>query len=234
MSREADPPAHEEPAHHPRWAPAEESDDFFLDEDGLRLGFWLLLAGSAVVLGTLAAGLWRLRRAALAPPPLVGISHGLVFSAPAAGLAAVRESDFDLELADTVEVLFGRTEKGLPPEIGQFCAPEAVAAVAQAYHGAGAQHPAGFTQTLSLLESRAIEQRPGRRRVFYRGLLSSRSLEAAQTSPIYLDCVFAMGPPAPLNAAGWRLLRVTALGREDFYRPEREAAARSSLGLAPR
>ncbi|HEX3729335.1 MAG TPA: hypothetical protein VHV47_05995 [Opitutaceae bacterium] len=228
-----EPPAHERPVHHPRWARTEESGDFFIDEDGLRLGFWLLLAGSAAMLGTFAAGLWRLRRAALAPPPIVGISHGLVFSATPEGLASVREADFDLELADTVEVLFGRTERGLPPEISQFCAPEAVAAVAQAYHGAGAQYPAGFAQTLSLLESRTIEQKPGRRRVFYRGLLSSRSLEAAQTSPIYLDCTFAMGPPAPLNAAGWRLLRVAALGREDFYRPEREAAARAALGLAP-
>jgi hypothetical protein len=219
--------------HHPRWVRTAESADFFIDEDGLRLRFWLLLAGGAALLGALAAGLWRLRRAALAPPPIVGISHGLIFSGPPQGLASVREADFDLELADTVEVLFGRTERGLPPEIGQFCSPPAVAAVAQAYHDAGAQYPAGFAQTLCLLESRTIEQRPGRRRVFYRGLLSSRSLEAAQTSPIYLDCSFVIGPPTPLNATGWRLVRLAALGREDFYRPEREAAARAVLGLAP-
>ena len=43
---------------------------------------------------------------------------------PELNAAQAPEHFIDLELADTVEVLFGRTEKGLPPEISQFCAPE--------------------------------------------------------------------------------------------------------------
>ena len=111
--------------------------------------------------------------------------------------AAPRESipcektDFDQQLADTVEVLFSRTEKGLPPELADFCAPEAVTAVEQAYRDAGRKYPAGYVQSLALLEAKAVESRPGRRRVLYRGLLSSRSVTAAQTSPIYLTiCTF--------------------------------------------
>lgn len=222
-----------EEAAHPRWSRTEESAAFFIDEDGLRRWFWLLLAGGLGLLALLAAGLWRLREAALAPPRIIGISHGLIFSAPARGLDVVREEDFELQWADTVEVLFGRTEKGLPPEIADFCAPEAIAAVGRAYQDAGRRYPAGYAQTLSLLEARPLERGPGIRRVRYRGLLSSRSVDAAQTSPIYLECTFALRGTTPLNATGWRLVRVDALSRDDYYREERERAARAALSLPP-
>jgi hypothetical protein len=216
-----------------RWSRTEESVDFFIDEDGLRRWFYLLLAVGTSLLGLLAGGLWRLQRAALAPPIFVGIAHGLIFSGRPEGADSVRDSDFDQQLADTVEVLFGRTEKGLPPAIGDFCSPEAVAAVGQAYRDAGSKYPAGYVQTLALLESKTVESRPGRRRVHYRGLLSSRSVAAAQTSPIYLDCTFAMRGPTALNIAGWRLVRVDALSRDDYYQAERERAARQTLQLPP-
>ncbi len=230
-SAEAPPPDH--PVH-PRWSRTEESTDFFIDEDGLRRWFYFLLAGAVALLGTLAAGLWELRRAALTPPVFVGISHGLVFSGPPEGIAQVRDADFDVQLADTVEVLFSRTERGLPPQIRDFCAPETVTAVEQAYHDSGRKYPAGYVQSLALLESRAVETRPGRRRILYRGLLSSRSVAAAQTSPIYLECTFVMRAPTALNVAGWRLVQAEALSRDDFYRAEREAEARAALGLPVR
>lgn len=216
---------------HPRWSRTGGSPDFFIDEDGLRRWFYLLLAAGAGLLSALGLGLWRLRRAALAPPTFVGIAHGLVFSGAPEGLASVREGDFDQQLADTVEVLFSRTEKGLPPEIADFCAPEAVAAVDQAYRDAGRRYPAGYVQSLALLEARVVESGPGRRRVLYRGLLSSRSVAAAQTSPIYLNCAFAMRAPTERNLAGWRLVEADALSREDYYRTERERAVRAALDL---
>jgi hypothetical protein len=219
---------------HPRWSRTEESPAFFIDEDGLRRWFYLLLAIGATLLTALGAGLWRLRRAALAPPVFVGIAHGLVFSGPPEGLAGVREEDFDQQLADTVEVLFGRTEKGLPPQIADFCSPEAVAAVEQAYRDAGSKYPAGYVQSLALLEAKAVESRPGRRRVLYRGLLSSRSVAAAQTSPIYLDCSFVMRAPTALNLAGWRLVQADALSRDDYYKAERDRAVRAILELTPK
>lgn len=216
---------------HPRWSRTEESTDFFVDEEGLRRWFHVLLAVALALLALLGGGLWHLRRAALAPPVVVGISHGLVFSGPPESVAQVRDSDFDLQLADTVEVLFSRTERGLPPQIHDFCAPETVAAVEQAYQDAASKYPAGYVQSLALLESKAAETRPGRRRILYRGLLSSRSVDAAQTSPIYLECQFVMGTPTALNVAGWRLVQAEALSRDDFYRAEREQAARASLAL---
>jgi hypothetical protein len=216
-----------------RWSRTEESAEFFIDEDRLRGWFYLIVAAAAVLLALLAAGLWRLQQAALAPPVFVGIAHGLVFTGRPEGVATVRDSDFDPQLSDTVEVLFGRTEKGLPPAIREFCAPEVVAAVDQAYQDTAAKYPAGYVQTLALLEAKTIATRPGLRRMYYRGLLASRSVSAAQTSPIYLDCTFALGPPTALNAAGWRLVRLEALGREDYYRDERERAVRRELNLPP-
>ena len=168
---------------------------------------------------------------ARASPACIGIAHGLVFSSPPAGVASVRDADFDEQLSDTVEVLFSRTEKGLPPAIRDFCAPEAVAAVGQAYRDAGRQYPAGYAQTLALQESRVSESGPGRRRVQYRGLLSSRSVATAQTSPIYLDCLFLVRAPTALNVAGWRLVQVNALSRDDYYRAERERTVRQTLNL---
>ncbi len=218
---------------HHRWARTTESGDFFIDEDGLRGWFYLLAAAGTTLLVVLALGLWRLQRAALAPPVFVGIAHGLVFSGRPEGIASVREDDFDRQLADTVEVLFGRTEKGLPPEIADFCAPEVVSAVDQAYREAGSKYPAGYVQTLALLESKTVATRPGYRRMYYRGLLSSRSVSAGQTSPIYLDCTFIIGGPTPLNAAGWRLTHMDALGRDDYYRAEHEDAVRKRLNLPP-
>jgi hypothetical protein len=218
---------------HYRWSRTSESGDFFVDEDRLRMGFYVLMASGTALLAVLAAGLWRLQRAALAPPAFVGIAHGLVFSGRPEGIASVREDDFDRQLADTVEVLLGRTEKGLPPAIAQFCAPDVVGAVDQAYREASGKYPAGFVQTLALLESKAIVVRPGFRRMYYRGLLSSRSVSAGQTSPIYLDCTFVIGAPTPLNAVGWRLVRMDALGRDDYYRAEHEKAERQRLNLPP-
>jgi hypothetical protein len=218
---------------HPRWSRSEESVEFFMDEDGLRRWFGVLLAVGTGLLGLLGEGLWRLQRAALAPPVIIGIAHGLVFRGDPEGLASVRDSDFDQQMADTVEVLFSRTEKGLPPAIADFCDPEAVAAVDQAYRDAGSKYPAGYAQTLALLESKVMESGPGRRRVRYRGLLSSRSVAAAETSPIYLDCRFVMRGSTPLNVAGWRLAEVDALSRDDYYQAERERSARQTLNLPP-
>ncbi|MGH7995042.1 MAG: hypothetical protein ACREFX_01675 [Opitutaceae bacterium] len=216
---------------HPWWERTVESAEFFMDEDRLRLFFYVLAAGAAALLILLGLGLWRLRAAALALPVIVGVSDGWVFTGAPQGPSALRESDFDRQFADTLEVLFGRTEKGLPPAIGEFCAPEVVASVDRGYGDAAVRYPAGYVQTLTLLEAKPRPGRPGLHRVYYRGLLSSRSVRTAQTSPIYLDCVFALAGPAPLNAAGWRLVRVTAITREEFYRDEREKSDREALGL---
>ena len=124
IPRSGDSPAVEMIAH-ARWSRMDESPAFFIDEDGLRRWFYCLLATGVGLLGTLIGGLWRLRRAALAPPVFIGIAHGLVFSGHPEGIGSVQETDFDPQLADTVEVLFSRTEKGLPPELADFCAPEA-------------------------------------------------------------------------------------------------------------
>jgi hypothetical protein len=216
---------------HPRWSRTDESDGFFVDEDRLRGGFYALAAASACLLALLAAGLWRLQRAALAPPVFVGIADGRVFSGDPEPVSGIRDSDFDPQLKETVEVLFSRTEKGLPPALGDFVASDVLAAVDAGYRDAAAKYPAGYAQTLAILESKLVAGRPGYRRVRYRGLLSSRSIAAAQTSPIYLECVFTTGRPGALNAAGWRLVRLTALGRDDYYQDERERAVRRALQL---
>lgn len=223
----------DEPLTNPRWSRTEESDDFFLDEDRLRRIFRFLVAGGTVLLAVLAAGLWRLNQAALAPPKFVGILHGLIFSGSPEPITNVRESDFDQQLADIIEVAFSRTEKGLPPEIKDFCAPEVVAQIDQAYRENTLKYPAGYVQTMVLRESKIVELRTGHRRVRCRGLLSSRSVSAAQTSPIYLDCTFEIGRPTALNTVGWRLQRVDAIARDTFYEAERERSRRKTLSLPP-
>jgi hypothetical protein len=216
-----------------RWARVEEADGFFIDEDRLRAVFHGLAAAGTGLLALTIAGLLRLQKAALAPPVFVGIAHGLIFTGPALPLSSVRDGDFDRQLQDTVEVLFGRTEKGLPPAIREFCAPEVVSAVDQAYRDAASDYPAGYVQTLAVLESRVVSARTGYRRMRYSGLLSSRSVDRAQASPVYLDAVFMIGAPSALNATGWRLIRLDALSREDYYSDERERAVRKALDLPP-
>ncbi len=225
-------PSDGEDAGHARWTRTAEPEDFFLDEERLRSIFALLAGGGFALLALLVAGLWRLRAAALAAPTVVGIAGGWVFTGRPEDAAGLRLADFDRQFSDTVEVLFGRTEKGLPPAIREFCAPEVVAAIDRAYGDAAARYPAGYVQTLTVLEAKPLAARPGLRRVYYRGLLSSRAVASGQTSPIYLDCTFALAGATPLNAAGWRLVRVDRLGAADFYRDEREQAEREELGLA--
>ena len=43
-----------------------------------------------------------------------------------------------------------------------------------------------------------------------------------------------MRTPTARNVAGWRLVQADALSRDDYYRAERERAARAALELAPR
>jgi hypothetical protein len=50
---------------------------------------------------------------------------------------------------------------------------------------------------------------------------------------VYLDCTFVAGVPTPSNAMGWRLVRLEAIGPDDYFRDERERAVRSVLGLPP-
>lgn len=225
------PAAAAEPLTNVRWERREESAEFFIDEDRLRRIFYFLVAGGIVLLLALAAGLWRLSRAAFTPPKFVGISHGLIFSGQPQSLVSVREGDFDQQLKDTVEGLFSRTEKGLPPAIGDFCAPEVVKQIDQAYRDQALKFPAGYVQTMTVLESRVIESRTGFRRMRYAGRLSSRSASAAQTSMIFLDCTFVIRAPAPLNTVGWRLTRVDAMPREAFYAFDREQEVRRTLEL---
>lgn len=222
-----------DPVEHLRWSRSEESAEFFVDEDKLRRIFYFLAAGGVILLALLVAGLWRLGRAAFTPPTFVGISHGLIFSGAPQPLASVRERDFDRQLADTIEVLFSRTEKGLPPAIAEFCAADVVRQIDQAYRDQALKYPAGYVQTMTVLESRVLETRQGFRRMRYAGRLSSRSASAAQTSTVFLDCTFVIGPRTPLNAAGWRLTRVDALARDAFYQSEHEQQVRRALDLPP-
>jgi hypothetical protein len=228
----ASPPSDRALGHY-RWARTAESGEFFMAEDRLKAVYYGILAGGVLLLAGLAFGLWRLQAAALAAPVVVGIAHGLVFTGPPETLASVRATDFAAQLSDTVEVLFGRTEKGLPPAIRDFATAEVIAGIDQAYGEAAAKYPAGYVQTLAIQEARAIESRTGFQRMHYRGLLSSRSLAAAQLSPIYLDCTFIIGPRNARNAAGWRLTRVSALSAEDYYAAEHERAVRRALQLPP-
>lgn len=237
MSTEVDntalPAATAEPLTNIRWERTEESGDFFIDEDRLRRIFHFLLAGGIVLLVALGGGLWRLSRAAFTPHKFVGISHGLIFSGQPQSLATVRDDDFDQQLKDTIEVLFSRTEKGLPPAINDFCAPEVVNQIEQAYRDQALKYPAGYVQTMTVLEARIVESRTGFRRVRYAGRLSSRSASAAQTSTIFLDCTYVIRAPTPLNTVGWRLTRVDAMTRDAFYAPDREQEVRRTLDLPP-
>jgi len=216
---------------HSRWQRTDEDSRFFREEERLQALFLALLGASGLLLTLLAAGLWRLHQAATAAPLVVGVSSGQVFSGDPRPLASLTAADFDRQCADTLEILFGRTERGLPPAIHDFCAPEVVASVDRDYRDEPAHYPAGFVQTLTLLETKPWPARTGVRHAYYRGLLSSRSVAAAQTSAIYLDCTFALAGAAPLNASGWRLVKVKSISRDDFYRDEEARARREALGL---
>jgi hypothetical protein len=216
-----------------RWSATRDSSEFFIDEDRLFGWFLLIVAVSAALFALMGAGLWRLQKTALEMPQVVGVAGGLVFRARA-GELGVRDADLDRQFTDTVEILFGRTEKGLPPQVGEFCAPEVVSAAEAAYRAAAADYPAGYVQTLEIAQTKPVASRPGARRIYCRGTLASRSAAAAQVSPVYLDCTFVAGVSTPSNAAGWRLVRLEAIGPDEYFRDERDRAARSVLGLPPR
>ena len=218
----------------PRWSRTEESPDFFIDEDGLRRWFYCLLAAGSALLATLGAGLWRLRQAALAPPVFVGIAHGLVFSGHPEGIAAVREDDFDQQLADTVEVLFSRTEKGRRRRHRGVLLP-----------GSGRRSRPGLPGCREQVSGRLCPK-PGAPGSQGRG-------QPAGPPPSVLPgtAFFAIGGGGPdephlsgyvrenarlrpRRMAGWRLVQADALSRDDFYRSERERAARATLELAPK
>lgn len=219
------------PLRHPRWSRSAESAEFFDAAHASLLRLRVLAAAAAALLGTLGAGLWRLREAALAPPRLIGLSRGLIFNASPQPVSSVTEEDFARQMAETVEVLFTRTDRGLPPEAAQFCSTELLGAMDRAYREAARKYPAGYAQSLALLESRPMPAPPGERRLRLRGVLTSRAAAAAQSSPVYLDCAFALRGSSPLNASGWRLVRADALSREEFYRDDREQAVRRELAL---
>jgi len=214
---------------HSRWSRTQESDDFFIDEERLRAIFHVLVAGSLVVLTVLAAGLWRLASAAEAPPEIWGMADGLIFRGRPAAASDLGQADLDRQFTDTIEVLYGRTEKGLPPEIADFCTPEVVAKVNLADQESDGRHRDGFVRTLAVLGTRTVAEAPGYRQAYYRGLLASRSRDSAQSDSIYLECTFALRKPSGLNATGWRLIRATPISRNDYYRAERERAASKLL-----
>jgi hypothetical protein len=56
-------------------------------------------------------------------------------------------------------------------------------------------------------------------------------LDRAQTEAVYLDATFVIEAPSASNAAGWRLVRVSPVSREEFYRADRERAIRKALDL---
>jgi hypothetical protein len=222
--------AEDAPPHY-RWSRTAESTRFFIDEDRLRLAFYALVAGCAFGLALLGVGLWRLRAASLAPPVFWGIAGGWVFGGPAAIPAAPGDGDLDRQFSDTVEELFGRTEKGQPPELRDFCTPDALSEAGRAFHGPAVPHPAAFIQSLTVLGSRTVAARAGFREVCYRGLISFRSQASGQLSPIYLDCRFVAARPSGINATGWRLAGVSSIARDEYFRPERERAIRRLLDL---
>lgn len=218
---------------HHRWERTVEDREFFRDEGRLISLFWGLSTGGAGLLVLLGAGLWRLRVLALRPPVFVGIAGGQVFTGKPEPVSALSDADFDRQFADTVQFLFSRTEAGPVAALADYCAPEVLASVNRDYADAAAHYPAGFVQTLTILEARRRASSPGVREWLYRGLLASRSQNAAQVSPVYLACTFAVTDHTAANPAGWRLVRLAATTRDDFYREEVDSARRQALGLAP-
>jgi hypothetical protein len=212
-----------------RWERTDESKDFFDEADRFKRNFIILVFLSSGLLTALCWGLYRLHTAALRPPKVIGISHGLLFSAEPQFLSSVEEKDLDLQLSDTIEVLFGRTEKGLPQAIKEFCAPEVIASVERDYHDSRQKYPAGFVQTLSISGFKRGVNTPGIRHMRYSGVLTSRSLLKAQMSVIYVDVTFAITAPTHLNVSGWKLVRLEGINRSDYYKDEHTAAVLRAL-----
>ena len=212
-----------------RWSVSNESTDFFNEADRFKRNFIILVVACVVLIAALSIGLYRLHEVALKPPQIIGISHGLMFSADPKSLASVEETDLDLQFSDTVEVLFGRTEKGLPEAIYEYCVPEVVTSVDRDYRDSKQKYPAGFVQTLSITGFKRGSVVPGLRHMRYSGVLTSRSLLKAQTSVIYVDVTFAITAPSKLNISGWKLVRLDAINRSDYYKDEYSAALLKAL-----
>ena len=84
-------------------------------------------------------------------------------------------------------------------------------------------------QTLSITGFKRGSVVPGLRHMRYSGVLTSRSLLKAQTSVIYVDVTFAITAPSKLNISGWKLVRLDAINRSDYYKDEHSAALLKAL-----
>jgi hypothetical protein len=212
-----------------RWHRSDESTQYFDEADKYKFRF-LIFAGSAFILCvSLILGLFDLYKVATKPPKIIGISHGLMFSGDLKPLDNVTDADLDVQFSDTLEVLFSRTEHGMPSAIHDFCAAEVVSAVDRDYRDSNQKYPAGFVQTFSITGFKRGLTSPGIRHMRYSGVLASRSLLKAQVSVIYCDVTFAITTSTQLNVNGWKLVHLESIDRSEYFKDEHARAVIKAL-----
>ena len=218
---------------HEFWAPIVESDEHVFGSDELRSRFFIIAGLTITCLIALVVGLGVLAQRGMAPPMFVGYSHGLFFTGKNEPVSAI---DFDADLrqqfADTVEVLFLRTEKGTLPALDKFVDKAVLDQMEAGYKQDQVRIKPGFAQTFTILEHRNAPS-PGApvRRSHMMGVLSSRGLDGSQSSTIYLQCDFAPKEGSAENSTGWRLTAISRLREDQFFSEERERERIRLLGL---
>jgi hypothetical protein len=213
-----------------RWYRTEESDQYFDEADKYKYRFIVLFGSGLLLSFSLIFGLINLNETANRPPKVIGISHGLMFSGDLQPLSSVEENDLNGQFSDTLEVLFCRTEYGLPTVIDQFCVPEVIEAIERDYKDSNQKYPAGFVQTLSITGYKHWVSSPGIRHVRYSGILASRSVLKAQISVVYFDVTFARTLSTKLNVSGWKLVHLDSINRSEYYKDEHTRAVIKALG----
>lgn len=212
-----------------RWSRSDESTQYFDEADKYKFRFLLYVSGAALLCLALIVGLFNLYKVANQPPKIIGISHGLMFSGDLKSLESVEDSDLDVQFSDTLEVLFSRTEHGMPSAIHDFCVPEVVSAVDRDYRDSNQKYPAGFVQTFYITGFKRGVASPGIRHMRYSGVLASRSLLKAQVSVIYCDVTFAITTPTLLNVSGWKLVHLESINRSEYFKDEHTQAVIKAL-----
>jgi len=124
-------------------------------------------------------------------------------------------------LMETATAIFTRTEKGFPPDLADFVAPDLLAALSTMRPRDTGQ--SGFSQSFALTDIRPAGFNDTIAIVRYRGAMTVTTQQRHAVSDIMFECSYYRKMPTDKNALGWRLTEIRELTESEYFDPERKA-----------
>lgn len=135
-------------------------------------------------------------------------------------------------IRDVVEATLSRNQKGLVPQLKDYCTTEAFLKLEQE---SKVNKPKGeFIQEFKIDETdglRFASINAFETRLLLRGTLESRNISRVARSRIYWAAQFIKGPRTPTNSLGWRLNDLFPISETAFYAEDRAKAASEAVSV---